>query len=536
MASASESSKSRSGFSPSKTSLIESNASLRPKKLTNRRDFLFVDVQADVSQRVGVGRQKKVFLSENAHQRRKQASIERLKSSQYSLNSALQDDNQSQEVGKSKNSTQVQIRCDMGSLTTAYMSQGYVDPFCTYSVPMTDSMNMYLHHYKVHIVTSYYPPDATRIYSWWWQKAIASPVLLQYIISLAAGHKAALGSNQGVSSHTIQKSIQDHLRFRINAIKSLNNLLHNPVVAVAESTILLVSAIATIEALNADFKAVQAHMKGLEQLIYLMGGLDALNHITLSRIYRSDTMSAALQNLRPGFPMLAKFRCKVMQESKLFHRNDSNDAFEFPTTLASLGIRFVRAPWCTEINPSMTYLIKVFRQLIQHFEIAILLPNIFLPTDINLFIIIQHQLLSIHHTPGSDNLNEPLRLSLLIYLYLRVSSFQSFPIMRNMVETLRQSLAPRLSYLQVTAPDLLFWILFIGGMASQGYNSHPWFVLHLADMAHRLRLEEWVQVRPVVAEFFYIAKPGEKGAEGLWNEVLACSYGYIAPKPALSII
>jgi hypothetical protein len=282
-------------------------------------------------------------------------------------------------------------------------------------------------------------------------------------------------------------------------------------------------------------------MKGLEQLIYLMGGLDALNHITLSRIYRynallvptsiflliitrSITMSAALQNSRPGFPMLAKFRCKAMQESRVFHRDESNFEFDFPTTLASLGTRFARAPWYTEINPSMIYLIKAFRQLVQHFEIAILLPNVVMPNDMNLFIIIQHQLLSIHHTAGSDNLNEPLRLSLLIYLYLRVSRFQSFPIMRNMVETLQQSLAPRLSYFQVTAPDLLFWILFIGGVASQGYSSHPWFVLHLTDMAHCLRLEEWVQVRLVLGEFFYTAKPGEKGAEDLWNEVLAGNY------------
>jgi hypothetical protein len=100
---------------------------------------------------------------------------------------------------------------------------------------------------KVHIVTSYYLPDAARLYSWWWQKAIASPVLLQYIISLAAGHKAALGSNKGLSSHTIKSSTQDYLRFRIAAIKSLNDLLRNPVAAKAESTIVLVSAVMTIE-------------------------------------------------------------------------------------------------------------------------------------------------------------------------------------------------------------------------------------------------------------------------------------------------
>jgi hypothetical protein len=33
---------------------------------------------------------------------------------------------------------------------------------------------------------------------WWWQQAVASPALLQTLLFLSAGHKAALESEKGV--------------------------------------------------------------------------------------------------------------------------------------------------------------------------------------------------------------------------------------------------------------------------------------------------------------------------------------------------
>ncbi|KAL2808317.1 hypothetical protein BJX63DRAFT_39051 [Aspergillus granulosus] len=153
----------------------------------------------------------------------------------------------------------------------------------------------------------------------------------------------------------------------------------------------------------------------------------------------------------------------------------------------------------------------------------------------DLFVLLQYELLSTHYEKSNNDLNEPLRLLLIIYLFIRVAHFQNLPIIRCMTETLRENQVG-LAYFQNTAPDLLFWVLFIGGMVSQGYRSHPWFVHHLADMAPLLGLVEWTgHVRPMLGEFFYTDKAGQTGAEDLWSEVrvLAGSHRHIAPKPRL---
>jgi hypothetical protein len=127
-----------------------------------------------------------------------------------------------------------------------------------------------------------------------------------------------------------------------------------------------------------------------------------------------------------------------------------------------------------------------------------------------------------------------------------------------MVETLRESLNPELAQTVMTmdigtlpshppltflthiAPDLLFWILFIGGLASQGYSSHAWFVHHLAGVARDLGLKEWTShVRPMLAQFFYTDRVSQGGkaetvGEDLWSEVvvyLSGAYRHIAPRP-----
>ncbi|KAL4874871.1 hypothetical protein BJY04DRAFT_202963 [Aspergillus karnatakaensis] len=479
-------------------------------------EFMFVDVLNDLSQTFGVGRQKKAFLSRNSHLRKKQASIDRLKISQ---SAPIRVSKQSQLAHRTASPPDATIWGD--SLVTANNGQGDVDPFSTCSIPITARMSVYLHHYRDHVVSSSYPIEGARMRDWWWQKAISSPAILQTFVFLAAGHKAALQSRHRVDSQVVRKSTVDSLHFKGCAIQSLNVLLANHETAVAGSTVLLVSAIMTIEAQNADLQALQAHMNGLQTLISLVGGLDVLEHLTLSTVYQSVIKIAALYNAPPILPMSAEFRRQVRHESQIFHGDEIEYKDDTPA-LAQLGTRFNTAPWSTKIHPSMVSHIKVFRRLIRHFEIGRVNPDVIAPTDNDLFVLFQHQLHSTHYPSHPPSVNETLRLSLLVYLNIRVSNISKLPIMKFIAETLKQSLAePVFGYFQVTAPDLLFWILFLGGMASREFNSHSWFVLRLAQLAKVLALHEWRDVRALLGQFFYTDHHGNTAGEDLWNEVLA---------------
>jgi hypothetical protein len=155
-------------------------------------------------------------------------------------------------------------------------------------------------------------------------------------------------------------------------------------------------------------------------------------------------------------------------------------------------------------------------------------------------------------TTDPTDINETLRLTLVIYLNLRVWHFQSFPFMEYVVESLRQTLEVPYLHLQTETPELLFWILVLGSLASQGYKCHRWYLNKLIEMTKRLGLSEWEEAREVLGGYFYTDQTSEKRAEeDLWNEVLlkeTCKLSledgrmlwvthnlvdsYIAPKPA----
>ncbi|KAL2841778.1 hypothetical protein BJX68DRAFT_270962 [Aspergillus pseudodeflectus] len=492
-----------------------------------------------MSQTVGVGRQKKAFLSKQTHQRRKQESIKRLKYSRPLWKNVSQERNQLQRSSPSDSDESSQG--DVGPLTK-YVGQGYVDPFDTASIQMTNAMNMYFHHYRDRVAPSAFPIDGARMSVVWSHHALGSPGLLQIFLFLAAAHKAALESSSGLPATVVQKSFRDAIHFRVNTIKTLNGLLQDSATASGESTIMLVGSIMSFEALNAEFKALETHMQGLETLIRLRGGLEALDHITLEKVYYADVAYAALRNSRPSFPMLPRFRSGVLQEVRMFQfhgdsgRGDNSAPYgsgsesDLPTTLTSLGTRFARAPWLTELDPSMQYTIDVCRRLLVHIGIAALRPNVVMPTDNDLYLLLQHHLVSLNYPERRTDLNEPLRQTIFIYLYVRVMHLQSFPIMQYMTDALRQSLLPRLSYFQAIAPDLLFWILFIGALASQGSRSHPWFVAYLRCMTSSLGLEDWDKARVVLGEFFYTPQPEETVVDDLWKEVVGMPYDYIPPQ------
>ncbi|KAF7136989.1 hypothetical protein CNMCM5793_006740 [Aspergillus hiratsukae] len=535
----------------SSCSSAETEASPRRRRQP-RPTFLFIDSQVDNPQNPSVSKQKQAFLLRNYHRKKKQASIERLKSSKPSKPSprvvdsenrdfsrayawdAITEENEGRQSDRPQGTfNQVTKVSEMWSLK-AYLSQGFVDPFSASAVQMSNSMNLYFHHFRIHTIASCYPLDSTRMSIWWWQRAISQPALLQALLFLTAGHHATLESNNGVSSTAIEKSIKDSLHLRGNTLKTLNNILQDPMKAVAESTTLIVASLVAIEAVDANFNALHAHMKGLKRLIHLLGGLDALDHMTLSKIYQSDVKSAALRNSRPMFPMSARWRSEILQESTLFR---STEHLQVSKSLEILGNRFFAAPWYSRFDSSLKSFVQVLRRLIIYLETAQQQPSIVLPTDNDLFLVFEHQLLSTVYESGATLLQEPLRLSMLIYLNVRIWHFQAFPFMQFMVEALRRSLVPAYGHAQSTASDLLFWILFIGGMASQGYKCHPWFVSRLTEVARRLDLVEWEKARETLGGFFYTDQPGERGAENLWNEVLLMeSYPYIAPKPTFQVL
>lgn len=70
-----------------------------------------------------------------------------------------------------------------------------------------------------------------------------------------------------------------------------------------------------------------------------------------------------------------------------------------------------------------------------------------------------------------------------------------------------------------TANILLFWALFLGAHMSLGERERPWFVNMLAMVAQTVQVQEWFQVRALLARFYYVDRVFQDPLRRVWDEV-----------------
>ncbi|CEL10041.1 hypothetical protein ASPCAL13168 [Aspergillus calidoustus] len=270
-------------FHPLSAPLMTTNVSPSPSLgyRPGNKDFMFVEFQ--------LGSREKAFIVRNFHQRRKQASIDRLNVRPLSRTRiSSQDEQAAAGYANARNRRLIQTSCERRSLSTYPSHSRYGDPFSPYVKPIAARLNMYLHHFGDHVIFASYPFHAPEMQLWWMQHAVASPAMLQTCAFRAAEHRAILQSSQGVSAQVVERSNRDSIGFRIMALKTLNTLLRDPAAAATQSTVLLISSLVANEAFGANSEALQTHLEGLLTLISLLGGLDALDHMLLSTVYQYE--------------------------------------------------------------------------------------------------------------------------------------------------------------------------------------------------------------------------------------------------------
>ncbi|OOQ83664.1 hypothetical protein PEBR_35945 [Penicillium brasilianum] len=522
-------------------------------------DFLFIDYQSDSPQNRSLKKQKYGFVQRTSQRKQRLVAIGRLKSSTLVLRERLplpyipseiertepgraekiEQDGSESSAATAETDTQqfkqIAPVAGIGSPKTL-LGDGFIDPFSSSAFPMTEFMNSFFHQLRHFTIPGSYPLDKSRMSAWWWQQGLSQPVIQLALLVSAAGHQNAMKSLNNTASGHLQQSVREHLRLQGNMIGMLNGLLRDA--AAAKSTVLIVGSLRAIEAIQGNVEAVVAHTKGLEVLIQLNGGLEAMDHMILSKLYHGDIMRAALTNTPPTLPLTATWRSEIRQETEVFYstRNFMTYLDERYRKTASqlyvLGTSFFAAPWYEGLEDSMKNFLHLSQRSIQYYEVACLRPSIVLPTDNDLFVLLEYQLISIRYPQNtaascalSNLLHEPLRLTLFIYLNMCVWRFQVFPVMQYMVNPLLQSLSstapvPTLERIKQGAPDVLFWILFIGGMASRGHEGHSWFVAQLVELTLELGIRDWFGAREILGGFFYSDQPGQSGGEELWEQVI----------------
>jgi hypothetical protein len=136
---------------------------------------------------------------------------------------------------------------------------------------------------------------------------------------------------------------------------------------------------------------------------------------------------------------------------------------------------------------------------------------------------VQHSLLSI---PPSDKLlpaipdplYEATRLASLICSLLIV-----FPIHapRAPFSELASQLQSNLSFLnsdKQKETELLLWILVMGAIAGMNTANRIWFVCAIREVASRLRVERWEELRGVLESFLWFGITNDRDGRIVWRE------------------
>jgi hypothetical protein len=238
----------------------------------------------------------------------------------------------------------------------------------------------------------------------------------------------------------------------------------------------------------------------------------------LTQSHRSDVKSAALKLSEPVFPISQKWRRGIFQLSELDY------LYDVPADLSFLGTRFFNPDVSIFFTPAFLLHLRQFCRLVTYNEMAQRRPSLIKPTDNDMFILFEHQVLSLPYDkwalPGTQ-IQECIRMTILVYSNIRIWKFASFPFVGALISFLREALIQAdFEYFMASVPDLLFWVLFIGSAGAKGHVSRTWYLTHLAKAAQYLQLRDWQETKTLLTEFFYVDRIVDTPLEELWNEVL----------------
>jgi hypothetical protein len=212
----------------------------------------------------------------------------------------------------------------------------------------------------------------------------------------------------------------------------------------------------------------------------------------------------------PKIDMCSKFQNRVIKESSFF---TANNHF---TKSSPLGIRFFSAPWSRDIHPIFQSILSSFQQLISYYESFNDVDVEPMSVENDCLLYLNYRLLSLPNQCVLTPLEETLRLSVLTYCCVRIWNLYGVPCLGLLIEKLRRSLLQSFYVLRSTAPDLLFWVLFVGSLASRAMKPNAWFLAQLTDTADQLALKDWPSAVSTLETFFFVCRRSDEPAKDLW--------------------
>lgn len=201
---------------------------------------------------------------------------------------------------------------------------------------------------------------------------------------------------------------------------------------------------------------------------------------------------------------------RAQADSALFKSHNASSA---------VGTRFFSSALSRDICAELQSILQSFQQLISHYESIEGTDTRSLPLENDYLLLLVRKLYSLPYDCTLTPVQDTIKISVLVYCVVRIWKFEGKPCIQYLNRTLRQSLEKSRPELETTAPDLIFWSLFLGALASPGLESHKWCVTGLKESARKLSLKDWDSAVLVLQGFFFVCRPSNEPAKRLWHSI-----------------
>ncbi|KAJ5993170.1 hypothetical protein N7451_008894 [Penicillium sp. IBT 35674x] len=299
----------------------------------------------------------------------------------------------------------------------------------------------------------WFPMGHGTMLKWLLQQALDQPLVLEVILSASAYNYAIVKQTQGACDYLIRKSVQDAFLIRSRVIQSLQHIIMRPSELFSESVALVLSQLLVTEALEANIKAVDAHVEGLKTVIRALGGLSALGEATLTSIYCCDPIRSLMKKSPPEFAICQRWEKAALKPSR-YRVNEAHARFP------ALGSQFECSSWSKSIHPQLKTILQSFQDIISIYEVFLLVEaeNKFAHVDHKFTLLSTHRLISLPFDHEISSLDDTIRLATLAYVFARIWNFQG----KRCIEYLLQDLLQRIVETQLAQPQgsdaaQLFW-------------------------------------------------------------------------------
>ncbi|KAK9369638.1 hypothetical protein V1509DRAFT_470601 [Lipomyces kononenkoae] len=378
-------------------------------------------------------------------------------------------------------------RTSLGSKSWSMSS--LTDPFNSLSLKTTTGSYTLLNHFRRYQILVQ-APVLRGNRDGWFIYALHSPAVLNAALVLAASHFMRLSGQRS----DIQSAYYHH---KVEAIRIINGALIDRTTAMSDEIISAVACLTISEGANGDLETASVHLAGLERLLELRSkdqigyGSPALERlIILARLLSSERQSLEI----------------ARQQSMV-----SGKTAQYPSSFSKLPPRVI----------SMLLELQRLTELIAS-QSTSSPDRCKTKAFIEDITALEFSIYQLSHKAESFSFRSMMYViagTLYICLFLRKVP-QSDPIYSYYVGYLKESLeTTKAIELELCPTDVMFWMVFLGFVASEGQEHEDWFKVHTRSLKETLNLRFWDDTCRILQQLSFPSQQTDF-LESRWNKLI----------------